>query len=163
MSATCFCLKDGLLRVSPKNRKMIDQEKMNSRAVEQASRIYQWLDGEIRRKDEDRECLACGKCCDFEVFDHRLFVTPPELMHLAANLPEGKFRRMPSGRCPYNIDGKCTIYEHRFAGCRIFACSGDADLQSRLSEATLKRLKSICENFDIPYRYIDLPSALNNP
>lgn len=141
---------------------MVNREKVDSRAVEQVRRVYQWLDTQIREQAAGPACQACGNCCDFEAFDHRLFLTPPELMHLAANLAGEKLRAMPTGRCPYNIAGKCTIYDHRFAGCRIFACKGDADLQSRLSESALEKFKSICTDFQIPYRYTDLASALNN-
>ena len=70
---------------------------------------------------------------------------------------------MTIGRCPYNIAGKCTVYEHRFAGCRIFCCKGDRDFQSRLSESALKRLMSICEECGLPYTYKDLAAALNGP
>ena len=68
---------------------------------------------------------------------------------------------MPTGRCPYQQDNRCTIHEHRFAGCRIFCCRGDPGFQGDLSETALKRLKSLCEGFPIPYRYLDLPIALN--
>ena len=136
---------------------------MNSQVVEKVARVYQWLDAQIREQAAGRACEACGKCCDFEAFDHRLFLTPPELIYLAANLAGEKLRAMPTGRCPYNnIAGKCMIYEYRFAGCRIFACKGDAEFQSRLSESALEKFKSICTEFDIPYRYSDLASALNS-
>ena len=178
---------------------------VNNRLLERVAEIYDWLHSQIRRHgDLAGLCDVCGKCCDFdspalaseqelaagcdEGFDHRLFVTPPELMYLAANLgaenikgshfasPSDSRRQtglrairrkmgprpMPTSRCPYNIGGKCTVYEYRFAGCRIFCCNGDADFQSRLSESALKKLKSICTEFQIPYRYTDLASALNS-
>ena len=59
--------------------------------------------------------------------------------------------------------GKCTVRNFRFAGCRIFFCKADADLQSKLSEQASKKFKVICEKYDLPYRYIDLPTALSNP
>jgi len=65
------------------------------------------------------------------------------------------------GRCPYNVGGKCTVYEYRFAGCRIFCCTADADFQSRLSESAIKKFKALCTEFQIPYLYVDLPTALN--
>jgi hypothetical protein len=49
----------------------------------------------------------------------------------------------------------------RFAGCRIFFCEGDADFQSELSESVISRFKSLCTEFDIPYIYSDLRTALN--
>jgi len=66
-----------------------------------------------------------------------------------------------NNQCPYNIEGKCTVYEYRFTACRIFCCSADADFQSELSETVLKKLKSLCEEFQIPYCYNDLAFALN--
>ena len=134
----------------------------NSQILKKVAEIYDWLDVQIRRhSDLAGKCDACGRCCDFEAFDHRLFVTPPELMYLVAKLGAENIKPMPSRRCPYNVDGKCTIYTYRFAGCRIFSCKGDKDFQSGLSESVLKKFKSICTEFKIPYRYTDLASALN--
>lgn len=150
------------------NRKNQERQKMvagcetNSRLVKKVAEIYNWLDLQISSNSEPaRLCNACGKCCEFESFDHRLFVTTPELMYLAANLGTENIKPMASSQCPYNIDGKCTIYKYRFAGCRIFYCKGDKNFQSELSESALKKFKSLCTEFQIPYRYSDLATALN--
>ena len=135
----------------------------NRRLLERVAEIYKWLDLQVRLEaDMAGACRSCGDCCDFDRFDHRLFITPPELMYLAANLGAENIKPMLSGRCPYNVDGKCSVYEYRFSGCRIFCCNGDADFQSRLSEEVLERLKSICVELQIPYRYTDLAAGLNN-
>ncbi len=139
----------------------------NNRLLEKVAEIYTWLDTKIRDNNKlTGQCKACGKCCDFDKFDHHLFVTPPELMYLttgqqAANPGAENIKSMPTNRCPYNIDGKCTVYEYRFAACRTFCCDADADFQSELSESALKKLKSLCTEFQIPYRYTDLATALN--
>ena len=139
----------------------------NNRLLEEVAEIYTWLAAQIRDNNKlTGQCNACGKCCDFggpaadseHGFDHRLFVTPPELMYLAANLGS----TLLTTSCPYNIDGKCTVYEYRFASCRIFYCSADVDFQSKLSESVLEKLKSLCTEFQIPYRYTDLAAALNS-
>ena len=135
----------------------------DSQLLKRVAEIYDWLDLQIHRSsDLAGSCKSCGSCCDFDTFDHRLFVTSPELMYLAASLGAEDVKAMPAGRCPYNVDGKCSVYGHRFAGCRIFSCNGDADFQSELSESVLARLKSICTEFNIPYRYLDLATALNS-
>ncbi|MHC4144065.1 MAG: YkgJ family cysteine cluster protein [Planctomycetota bacterium] len=135
----------------------------DSRLLKRVTEIYDWLDLQIdQSNDLVGVCKSCGSCCDFDTFDHRLFVTSPELMYFAASLGVENVKAMSTGRCPYNIDGKCSIYEHRFAGCRIFSCNGDADFQSELSESVLARLKSICTEFHVPYRYLDLATALNS-
>ncbi len=143
----------------------------NSRVLKKVVEIYDWLDCQIsNNSDLAGKCRACGRCCDFERpapaseqgFDHRLFVTTPELMYLAANLGAEGIKPMQTNLCPYNIDSKCSVYKYRFAGCRIFYCRGDKDFQSELSESALKKFKSICEQLQIQYRYIDLEAALNN-
>ncbi len=148
----------------------------NKRLLEKVAEIYIWLDTQIRDNNElTGRCKACGKCCDFDKFDHHLFITPPELMYLTAkrqaeNLGAENIKSMPRNRgstllttsCPYNVDGKCTVYEYRFASCRIFYCSADVDFQSKLSESVLEKLKSLCTEFQIPYRYTDLAAALNS-
>jgi len=159
------------------NRKNQEEEKMvagcrtNNRLLKKVAEIYDWLDLQIgRNKDLSGTCEACGKCCHFDVpapdceqgFDHRLFVTSPELMYLTAKLGTENIKRMPASRCPYNISGKCCVYEYRFSGCRIFCCGADKDFQSRLSESALEKLKLICTEFQIPYRYTDLATALNS-
>jgi len=99
-------------------------------------------------------------------------------MYLTANIGAEGIKPMLTSRgstplttrCPYNIDGKCSVYKYRFVGCRIFYCKGDSathladkkDFQSRLSESALKKFKSLCEEFGIDYHYADLATALNN-
>ncbi len=142
---------------------MVAGSDATGRLLERVAEVYKWLDLQVcSGGDIAGACKSCGDCCDFEGFDHRLFITPPELMYLAANLGDEKIKPMPSSRCPYNIDGKCTVYEYRFSGCRIFCCNGDADFQSRLSEEVLEKLKAICTEFQIPYRYADLAAALGS-
>jgi Fe-S-cluster containining protein len=131
------------------------------RLVEEVAAIYDWIDSQIRQ-DPARagRCKACGACCDFAAYDHRLFVTPPELIYLAAKLGSLSLKSMPTGRCPYQQGTDCTAHEHRFAGCRIFCCDGSPDFQSQLSEEALRQLKALCEEFRVPYRYQDLAAAL---
>jgi len=149
---------------------MVAECQTNKRLLEKVAEIYTWLDTKIRNNNQlTGRCSACGKCCDFgspdsdlgQGFDHRLFVTSPELMYLTANLGAENIKSMPTNRCPYNIDGKCMVYEYRFASCRIFYCKADVDFQGELSESALEKLKSLCTEFQIPYHYTDLATALN--
>ncbi|MFA5238865.1 MAG: hypothetical protein WC476_04045 [Phycisphaerae bacterium] len=141
---------------------MVGKNRQNSQLINKVAEVYDWLDLQIKdHKDSAGECCACGKCCDFESFGHKLFVTSPEVMYLAEKLGAEKIKPMKTGICPYRLDDKCTIYEIRFSGCRIFSCKGDADFQSGLSEEVSKKFKEICEQFLIPYRYSDLATVLN--
>jgi Fe-S-cluster containining protein len=141
---------------------MVAECETNSQLLKRVTEIYKWLDSQIHELVHlAGMCNACGKCCDFSKFAHRLFITTPELIYLAANLDAENVKPMTTGRCPYNIRGKCSVYEHRFSGCRIFSCKGDTDFQSRLSESAVKKFKAICEQFQIPYRYTDLATAMD--
>jgi len=140
---------------------MVGKPERHRRLVAEVAALYEWIDTQLGR-DEARagQCRACGACCDFASYDHLLFVTPPELIYLAERLGAENLKQMTSGSCPYQEAKKCTVHSHRFSGCRIFCCNGDADFQSELTEAALKRLKAICERFGVPYRYADLATAL---
>ena len=121
--------------------------------------LYKWIDSKTNGKTP---CNACGNCCNFKQYDHRLFVTAAELTYLQNTLGPGPIKKMISGICPYQKNDKCTIHEHRFAGCRIFSCQSDTDFQSSLTEETLAKLKTIGSKFDLPYQYMDLKTGLNS-
>ncbi len=131
--------------------------------IDKVAEIYRWIDSQTRDyEDLAGTCKVCGECCDFDSFGHQLFVTSPELLYLANNIGPAKIKPMSTGRCPYNVNDRCTIYKWRFAGCRAFCCNGDSDFQSTLSESALDRLKALCMEYRIPYRYMDLAVALND-
>ncbi|MBM4102729.1 MAG: hypothetical protein FJ263_01585 [Planctomycetes bacterium] len=129
--------------------------------VEAVERIYLSLEAELLQTPD--KCKACGKCCDFESFGHKLYITTPELLYFRAVLAKNKIPILPmkTGVCPYCKDGKCSVYPWRFAGCRIFNCTGNADLQGELSEKMIRRMKQICLQESLSYRYLDLKTALN--
>ncbi len=108
----------------------------------------------------DRSCRACGECCDFEVFGHRLYVTGPELLHFQ-HFVGPEIKEMVSGVCPYRVDGKCSVYPYRFSGCRIFACEGESEQGNLLSEQAIHKFKAFCTKHQIPYRYVSLKAGLD--
>ena len=132
---------------------------MDKQIADSVATIYRSIDHGATQAGAG--CEQCGKCCDFEEFGHRIFVTSAEMVYFIHNTKE-PLRPAKDGRCPYNIDGQCSVYEHRFAACRVFYCKGDADLQSKLAETAIRDLKSICDKFGITYRYTDLPTALGS-
>ncbi|MGE4285551.1 MAG: hypothetical protein AB7F23_02960 [Phycisphaerae bacterium] len=103
-------------------------------------------------------CDMCGDCCDFGAFGHRLFVTTPELMYFRHYVPIKT--SMTGGVCPYREDNRCLVHKYRFAGCRVFGCRRDEQLQSELSEFAVGRFREICDKYGIDYLYTDLQAAL---
>ena len=131
--------------------------------TKKVSNIYDWLEAQLEEHpDLAGVCKLCGKCCDFGSYNHRLFVSSPEIEYLLAKIGSDNIKPMMNGRCPYNLNGRCAIRENRFAACRIFCCRGDKNFQNQLSEKVLKKLKTLCEQLQIPYQYLELPAALNN-
>lgn len=131
--------------------------KTDSPIVNEVATIYRWVDGEVARLHPS--CKACGACCDFEAFGHRLYVTTPELLHFKT-FAGPTILDMPGGVCPYRVDGQCSVYPYRFSGCRIFSCSGDSEAENQLSEAAIRQFKGLCEAYGIPYRYVYLKEGL---
>ena len=142
---------------------MVAQNQITGQLIGKVAEIYNWLDNQILTSNgPSKSCAACGKCCDFDSFDHRLFVTTAEIHYFNSKIGVENLKPMVNGNCPYNIAGSCSVYQYRFAGCRIFCCKGNPDCQSNISEIALGKLKSLCEDYNIPYRYVDLKTALNN-
>ena len=140
---------------------MVGDAGRRSRIVEEVEAIYAWLDQQLEQDPErSGRCAECGACCDFAAYDHRLYVTLPEIIYLTSKLGRERLKKMTSTRCPYQQERSCAIHEHRFSGCRIFCCKGDVVFQNDLSESVIARLKSLCERFNLPYRYMELSAAL---
>ena len=140
------------------------QTRKNARLPAKMADFYASLDARISQAFDQRTlCRQCGKCCNFKSFGHRLFITTAELLYLQVQLAPAGLKSMSDGICPYREKGKCTIHENRFAACRIFFCQSDEDIQSELTEQALKELKQIHADYGIPYRYMDLATALNDP
>lgn len=148
----------------------------NPQIIQEVRDIYQWLDTQLAGLD--RSCRACGQCCDFETFGHRLYVTTPELIYFVASLTKrgqtpftlnGPIKRgqepfilaMPGGVCPYRIEGKCSVYPYRFSGCRIFTCGGsDTEQENALCEQAIRKFKDLCHRHKLPYHYVYLKAGL---
>lgn len=140
---------------------MVGKPEGHRRLLEEVAALYEWIEAQTKQAPARAgRCRACGRCCDFPAYEHRLFVTPPELAYLAAQLGTYKLQAMTGGRCPYQQGSTCTVHAQRFAACRIFCCKGDPDFQSALSEEALRRLKALCAEFHVPYHYQDLAAAL---
>src|SRR6056297_263015 len=102
--------------------------------------LYDQIDTQVSSEwDSHEDCNSCGRCCDFPSFGHHLFVTTPEIVYFADRIGTVRLRKMSNGICPYNVNGKCTVYPYRFSGCRIFSCKGGEDTQQELSEWSIRR------------------------
>ena len=141
--------------------------------------IYARLAGEVAVVAP--RCDASGKCCHFEAYGHRLYVTTLELTAFVAAGHEhaaddhdgaaadqsvpGTFALvvLPAaiGGCPFQIEGLCGAHARRPFGCRVFYCDPAAEAwQVDAYERYHAELKRLHERFDVPYRYLEWRAAL---
>ncbi|NLH18379.1 MAG: YkgJ family cysteine cluster protein [Phycisphaerae bacterium] len=133
--------------------------------AERVKAIYRQLDQQIDaiRTLRGGGCDGCGQCCDFDKYDHRLYVSTPEMIYFQRAIAPDSLRPMQDGICPYRHGGHCSVHGHRFSGCRIFFCDSGVspELQSELSEWAVGQFKALCQEMGLEYRYCDLAKALN--
>jgi len=125
-------------------------------------RLYAELQTEIDRRRPI--CQVSGRCCRFEEFGHRLYVTTAELATFTAELadttPAGG--EPVAGGCPFQTGKICRVHTIRPMGCRIFFCDASAtDWQQALYEQFHARLKKLHEDLSIPYGYMEWRFACN--
>ncbi len=139
--------------------------------------IYRRL--QLETDQRKPKCNASGRCCRFEEYGHRLFVTTIELATFLLALREGEAPAEPSsGRpgarlggslalplvtsgCPYQVDGFCSVHSIRPFGCRIFFCDPTAqDWQNERYELFHAELMRLHDRFGIPYFYVEWREAL---
>ena len=129
---------------------------------EAVSRIYEDLQREI---DQQRPvCVMSGKCCRFEEYGHRLYVTTAELAAFTAARENGalesgtvdKDPRTREGGCPFQVGRLCGVHDIRPMGCRVFFCDPAAtEWQREAYERMHRRLKKLHEELSIPYAYVE--------
>jgi Fe-S-cluster containining protein len=113
-------------------------------------------------------CEISGRCCRFEEYGHRLFVTTMELATFAHDL-EGQREsdRAPSVAdwdgtgCPFQVAKLCGVHSIRPFGCRMFFCDATAtDWQNQTYERFHADLRRLHDEFSVPYRYVEWQEAL---
>jgi Fe-S-cluster containining protein len=109
-------------------------------------------------------CDISGRCCRFESYGHRLFVTTAELAAFRLRRSEADARGLPrwdGTGCPFQVSGLCGAHSIRPFGCRIYFCDPTADAwQQEQYETFHARLKAVHESLQIPYFYVEWREGL---
>jgi Fe-S-cluster containining protein len=107
-------------------------------------------------------CNTSGRCCRFEEFGHRLFVTTIELAVFADEVgARGEDRGASVAGCQYQIDGLCSVHAIRPFGCRIFFCDATAAVwQAEQYERFHARIRKLHDDLNIPYFYVEWREGL---
>jgi Fe-S-cluster containining protein len=121
--------------------------------------------------EKNPTCLISGRCCDFNAFGHRLYVTGLEISWVIRQLkvnsgPETKHaERLDTGTltdaCTFQVNGMCSIHLIRPFGCRIFFCEdGTQDWQQEIYERYQQRIRQLHDEHQLPYRYMEWRGGL---
>ncbi len=116
---------------------------------------------EVRRETErvNPVCVASGRCCRFEEYGHRLYVTGLEAAYTLARLPAPLKRdaldaAISGGGCPFQIDNLCSVHTIKPLGCRTYYCDETAqEWQKDLTERMLAKIRAIHDRHALEYRY----------
>ena len=127
---------------------------------EAVARVYAEIQAEI---DARRPiCSASGKCCRFEEYGHRLYVSTLELAAFVGGLPdEARVASWDGTGCPFQIARLCTVHAIRPFGCRMFFCDPTSTAwQNERYEHFHAGLKRLHEQLNVPYLYLEWRQAL---
>ena len=108
-------------------------------------------------------CNASGRCCRFEEFGHRLYVTTIELAAFVYELEMRLASRTEwDGKgCPFQVAGLCGVHAIRPFGCRIFFCDATStQWQQEQYDAFHRRIKGLHHTLKVPYLYVEWREAL---
>jgi Fe-S-cluster containining protein len=135
------------------------------------ARVY----ADLQREIDARKplCTASGRCCRFDQYGHRLYVTTIELAAFVSQLRDAGSNSQsaignrqsaiasPPGGCPFQLDGLCSVHTIRPFGCRVFFCDATSDeWQHQQYERFHAELKGLHEKFGVPYQYVEWREAL---
>ena len=135
-------------------------------AVEQCRRDEDFLAGlrDIYRRADSflaslpANCRGGGACCKFDLAGHLVYLSTGELALLTQTPPP---QPPVPGRCAYQVEDQCAVYDQRTLGCRLFFCDSDTgDAFQQTYEAFHEQLRSLHRTYGLPYRYVELTAAL---
>jgi Fe-S-cluster containining protein len=129
--------------------------------IETVQRIYEELAEEIAKRRP--VCEMSGRCCRFEEYGHRLYVTTIELGAFVAGVRQGGAipRDWGGTGCPFQLSKFCSVHAIRPFGCRVFFCDPTAtQWQNGQYEHFHGKLKALHEQTGVPYFYVEWREGL---
>lgn len=127
---------------------------------------YRSLAGDIARRAP--VCRTSGRCCRFESWGHRLYVTGLEAAYTWVRL-EASARptagdvesALSRGGCPFQREVLCGVHAIRPLGCRVYFCDETAvSWQEQASERYLRDLRELHDHAGLPYHYAEWRAML---
>ncbi len=127
--------------------------------------LFARLDADIAARNPT--CRLSGKCCHFDSYGHRLYITALEVAWLINQIDaESRLRLRLSplpnlDGCPFQINKLCSVHLLRPLGCRTYFCDPAAqDWQNPVYEKFLSDLRALHDRHALQYRYMEWRAAL---
>jgi Fe-S-cluster containining protein len=129
--------------------------------------LYASLEAEIAQKRP--RCEMSGRCCNFDEYGHRLYVTTLELavfLYDYLDRPLIQLRQLAENwdgqTCPFQKGKLCSVHTMRPMGCRLFFCDPSSNQwQNDQYEQFHCQLKRLHEVLIVPYFYVEWRTALS--
>jgi len=127
---------------------------------EAVSNVYRALQDAIDLREPI--CVSSGRCCRFEEYGHRLFVTTMEVAAFVSQLDRPQRPAQLNGKgCPFQLNRLCDVHKIRPFGCRVFFCDETStQWQAEQYERLHRELKRLHEELNVPYFYVEWRQAL---
>lgn len=119
--------------------------------------VYQLIADQVQARAP--VCEVSGRCCHFEAYGHRLYVSGLEaaytVAHLADTLTRGLVEAAQTrGDCPFLVEERCAAHTIKPMGCQVYYCDPTAqEWQQQLSERVLAMIRKIHDRYGLEYRY----------
>jgi Fe-S-cluster containining protein len=121
-----------------------------------------YADVQLAIDDRQPACAVSGRCCRFEEYGHRLYVTTLELASFVRQLADGTSSIGWDGTgCPFQRGRLCTVHAIRPFGCRMFFCDATStEWQNDAYERFHARIQQLHAELNVPYFYVEWRAAL---
>jgi hypothetical protein len=120
-----------------------------------------YVEFEAERLARQPRCDASGRCCRFEEYGHRLFISTAEVAAFIAAGPPATPPAWDGTGCPYQVEGLCTARDGRPFGCRVYFCDPSSkDWQTTQYERFHASIRELHERRGVPYVYAEWRDAL---
>lgn len=143
--------------------------------------VYDQLDKQVAAKQP--VCEQSGRCCKFDSYGHRLYVTGLEIARFLTQAKLGDLPRDDAAcgsrathalalpvlsqdpvaldGCVFQVQGLCEAHAIRPLGCRIYFCQpGTEHWQQDIYESHMATLRALHTQHDLPYRYMEWRAGL---
>ncbi len=145
-----------------------DQRRLFAEAVRQAaanSKSSQ-LDDIYSRFEQERvarapTCDRSGRCCRFEAYGHRLFVSALEVARFVQQEQGSGDPDWDGTGCPFQAANLCTVHAARPFGCRAYFCDPSSTVwQQDQYERLHREIRELHDKLGVPYLYVEWREAL---